>query len=395
MPGATWAVWGLHPFAFVGTNPKAYRIGEEALEALVLVLQRRGYEVHAPVERDGALSFEQIGALGELPRGRTAAPEPGRYRLLPHPTQPKALFGYAVGPDSLKSWLHPAEQHVCTARRKAASYSVEAATPDQTRVAFLGVRSCDLAAAAVLDRVFATEDDGYRDRRSRAFLIAVQCTESAPTCFCVSTDTGPRARGGFDLALTEQFDESGHWFLVEVGTEAGAAVLDELAPLEASQDEIDRAHAASAAVEGTQQRSIQPEEARRLLAEQRESPVWENIAERCLGCANCTMVCPTCFCTTFDDVADLTGDHVERWRRWDSCFTFQFSYTASGVVRTSTAARYRHWLTHKLSSWHEQFGSSGCVGCGRCITWCPVGIDLTEELVRLRDAVPTSPEEAL
>ena len=376
------------------SKPGTYRMGEEALEALVLVLRRRGYEVHAPVERDGALVFEPIDGLAALPRGRTAVQEPGRFRLAKHPTQPKSLFGFAVGPDSLKSWLHPSEQLVCTMRRAADGDTVETDKAEATRVAFLGVRACDLAAAGVLDRVFDPEDDAYRDRRSRAFLIAVQCTESASTCFCVSTGTGPRAEEGFDLALTEQLDASGHWFLVEVGTEAGAAVLDEIAPLEASPEEVRRARAANAAAAHAQRRSIPPD-ARRLLADQPESPVWEEIAERCLGCANCTMVCPTCFCTTFDDVSDLTGDHVERWRRWDSCFTFQFSYTASGVVRTSTAARYRHWLTHKLSSWHEQFGSSGCVGCGRCITWCPVGIDLTEELTRLRDAAPRGPEEAL
>lgn len=101
------------------------------------------------------------------------------------------------------------------------------------------------------------------------------------------------------------------------------------------------------------------------------------------------MVCPTCFCSSVHDVADLSGDNVERIRQWDSCFNLDFSYTKGGTVRDNTRSRYRQWLTHKLASWQDQFDSLGCVGCGRCITWCPVGIDLTEEVQAIR-VKPTS-----
>ncbi|WP_325063331.1 4Fe-4S dicluster domain-containing protein [Halovulum marinum] len=116
-----------------------------------------------------------------------------------------------------------------------------------------------------------------------------------------------------------------------------------------------------------------------LLRENPDHPHWDVVADRCLSCANCTLACPTCFCSDVEDVNDLTGDHTERWRTWDSCFTADFSYVHGGSVRRSTKSRYRQWLTHKLSTWHDQFGSSGCVGCGRCIAWCPVGIDITAE----------------
>jgi Fe-S-cluster-containing hydrogenase component 2 len=121
-----------------------------------------------------------------------------------------------------------------------------------------------------------------------------------------------------------------------------------------------------------------------LLYRNPEHPRWDDVAERCLACTNCTLVCPTCFCGSVEDVTDLVGETAERWRRWDSCFTLDHSFLHGGSVRSSTRARYRQWLTHKLASWIDQFGTSGCIGCGRCITWCPVGIDITEEVAAIR-----------
>jgi len=121
-----------------------------------------------------------------------------------------------------------------------------------------------------------------------------------------------------------------------------------------------------------------------LMTSSYDAARWNDVAERCLTCGNCTMACPTCFCTTVEDMTDLSGDHAERWQSWDSCFELDFSYLHGGPVRSSPRSRYRQWLTHKLGTWHDQFGSSGCVGCGRCIVWCPVGIDLTEEVAALQ-----------
>ena len=102
-----------------------------------------------------------------------------------------------------------------------------------------------------------------------------------------------------------------------------------------------------------------------------------------MACGNCTLVCPTCFCATVQDTTDVSGT-VERDREWASCFDVEHSYLHGGSVRETTRARYRQWMTHKLSTWWDQFGTSGCVGCGRCVTWCPVGIDITEEAAAIR-----------
>lgn len=137
-------------------------------------------------------------------------------------------------------------------------------------------------------------------------------------------------------------------------------------------------------------RELNTDNLKNLLYQNYEHPRWEDVANRCLSCGNCTMVCPTCFCTAVEDTTDLTGESAERWRKWDSCFTLDFTHLHGGSVRVSTKSRYRQWMTHKLATWIDQFGGSGCVGCGRCITWCPVGIDITEEVAAMRGVASIS-----
>jgi ferredoxin len=230
----------------------------------------------------------------------------------------------------------------------------------------------------------AYPDEAYGARRTGAFIIAVNCTETGETCFCASMGTDPRADTGYDLVLTELIGEGR--FLAEVGTGAGAALLDRIPREEADEAVTEGALAEVAAAADRMGREMpEPEGLRDLLAGSLDAARWDDVASRCLTCGNRTMVCPTCFCTTVEDVTDLTGEHAERRQRWDSCFDLDFSHLPGGSVRTSGKSRYRQWLTHKLGTWHDQFGSSGCVGCGRCIVWCPVGIDLTEEVAALRE----------
>ncbi len=359
-------------------------IAASEIDTLIKALLRRGYDVIGPVVRDGAIIFDQVRGASDLPAGWTDEQEGGYYRLKHRDDQ--ALFGYAVGPHSWKKYLHPSEVRLWAATRQDGLFRIlgQAERPKQ-RYAFLGVRACDLAAIGVQDRVLLQDkfqDSVYNDRREGVFIIAVQCTQSAATCFCASMKTGPKSKKGFDLALTELGDE----FLVEVGSEAGREVLADLRHREASAEMRQTAEAAVAAAAGQQKRRLDTNGIQELLYANYEHPRWDHVAERCLTCGNCTMVCPTCFCTTVEDVSDVTGNQAERWRRWDSCFTTGFSYLHGGSVRRSAKARYRQWMTHKLASWIDQFGESGCVGCGRCITWCPVGIDITEEVAAHRNA---------
>jgi len=196
--------------------------------------------------------------------------------------------------------------------------------------------------------------------------------------------TGPGVGGDHDLALTELIDPGPHRFLVEVGSPAGAAVLDHVPTQPAVPGDAAAAEGVVARTAAQVRRHLDPVGIRDLLLDHPDHPRWADVARRCLSCTNCTMACPTCFCSTTEEVPDLDGGDTEKWRRWDSCFNLEFSQVHGRPVRSSGLARYRQWLTHKLASWHDQFDSSGCVGCGRCITWCPVGIDLTEEVRAIR-----------
>lgn len=357
-------------------------MGREGLDELIALLRGDGYEVIGPTERDGAIDLHAVTDLGDLPAGIVDEQAPGRYRLSPRADG--AVFGFSNGPSSWKRFLHPPQSRLWQADLTGdrPEYLNDAQTPRQP-MAFLGVRACDLAAIAILDTVLAT-DEHYAARRQGLAVIAVNCGQAGGTCFCTSMGTGPAATAGFDLALTELVDDTRHEFLVEAATPLGERLLAALPTRAASANDTDAAAAAVARAAGQMGRTLETSGLQRDIAAAAESPHWQDVADRCLTCGNCTMVCPTCFCTEMEDTSDLAGDHAERWRHWESCFTLDFSYAMGGSVRQSGASRYRQWLTHKLSTWVDQFGTLGCVGCGRCITWCPVGIDITAEAAALR-----------
>jgi sulfhydrogenase subunit beta (sulfur reductase) len=356
----------------------------EALDALVAALRRRGFRVLGPTVREGAIVYDELESAAELPVGWSDRQEPGSYRL--ERRDDEARFGYAVGPHSWKQFLFPPHLRLWRARRNGGRPVVEEEPIDETPLAFLGVRACELHAIAIQDRVFTGGtfvDRDYAARRAGSFLVAVNCIEPGGNCFCASMDAGPRVGDGYDLALTELLDGE-HRFLVEAGSRRGADVLAELPSRPVAEGDVADAEAAVESAAGRMGRTLESADLRDLLAGTLEHPRWAEVADRCLTCGNCTLVCPTCFCSSIEDTSDLSGTETARTRVWDSCFSLDYSYIHGGSIRSSARSRYRQWLTHKLGTWVDQFGTSGCVGCGRCITWCPVGIDITEEVAALR-----------
>jgi ferredoxin len=364
---------------------KARLLAADDLQELIDALVRRGYSVIGPVVDQQAIVLGEIESAAQLPAGWLEEQDGGVYRLVRG--SDAAFFGHTTGPQSWKKYLHPPRRRLWRARRDGAALSIVPEEDEPPRFAFLGVRSCDLAAIAIQDRTFLEDhvvNPSYRDRRAGAFIIAINCSRAGGTCFCVSMGTGPKAEAGFDLALTELIEGKRHDFLIEAGSAAGSELLDELPCRDAAAADRQLADATVARAAAEMGRALDTDDIKALLQGNLRHPRWEEVAGRCLTCGNCTMVCPTCFCTTVEDHSDLEGNEAERWLRWDSCFTLDFSYLVGGSVRHSARSRYRQWMTHKLADWHDEFGTSGCVGCGRCIAWCPVGIDITEETAAIR-----------
>lgn len=356
---------------------------KEELQSLIAELVRRDYQVVGPTIDQEAIVYGEISSIDQLPLGWTDEQAPGSYRLSHR--DDGAYFGYVVGPHSWKKYLFPPRTTLLTAQKTQKGWAFLPPHLEEKKRALLGVRACELAALTVQDRVFL--DGPYRDReyearRSSLMIIAVNCTQAASTCFCTSMKTGPRCQSGFDLALTEL--ESG--FLCEIGSDLGGEVLAGCDCRDAGAGELNEADALRQRAVDMIHRQMQTNDLPQLLLENLDHPHWKVVGERCLSCTNCTMVCPTCFCSSVSEVRDLTTGDVERQRTWDSCFNPDFSDLGGAPLRNDIPSRYRQWLTHKLGTWHEQFGMSGCVGCGRCITWCPVGIDLTAEVASIRGA---------
>jgi ferredoxin len=358
--------------------------------ALFDVLVTEGYTIMGPTLQDEAIVYDQLDSVDDLPIGWTDEQDGGKYRLLPREDQ--ALFGYAVGQHSWKKVLYPPRTTLIQVTKANGSLQFTQTEVPETRYAFLGVRACELAAIAIQDRVFLDSgevDRTYQTARRDVFTVAVNCMVAGGTCFCVSMETGPRCTSGYDLVLTEVIDSDRHEFVFDAGSESGERVLSLLPGRSSTHEDartVDRIVERTAASMG---RTMDTTGIKELLLDNLEHPRWDDVAARCLACTNCTLVCPTCFCSTTGDSVTLDGLASTRTRTWDSCFTLDFSSLHGVPIRDSTRSRYRQWMTHKLATWFDQFGSSGCVGCGRCITWCPVGIDITEEVSAIRASLGT------
>jgi ferredoxin len=356
-------------------------LGKTAIEDLIAILWREGFKVLGPVARDGAIAFDEVRKVSDLAVAMRETQEPGRYRLVPGPAE--EIFGVVNGAGSLKPFFFAPDETLLEINRERRGFKVSEVAPAAPRLAFIGVRACDLAALAVQDRIFLHDrfhDTHYQARRKDAFMVAVNCTRSAATCFCVSMKTGPEATTGYDLSLTEL--EQG--FVMRAGSDAGRAIAAKLGLSPAPGNEVAATKARTDECAATMRRHLDTADLPRLLYDEAENPRWKDVASRCLSCTNCTMVCPTCFCHTVVDQQEIDGNMSRRVRQWDSCFSLEHAHIHGINFRPKIEHRYRQWLTHKLASWIDQFGSSGCVGCGRCITWCPVGIDLTEEVAAIR-----------
>jgi NAD(P)H-flavin reductase/formate hydrogenlyase subunit 6/NADH:ubiquinone oxidoreductase subunit I len=370
--------------------PKCAWLPREELDRLIALLREDGRKVVGPTVQDAAIVYDEIVSSADLPTGITDEQAPGKYRIKENGNGSAARsFDFASSPMSWKSFTFPASVVIASAKRQDGSLDYEDVEHDSPRMAYLGVRACDIAAMGIHDDVLAGGpyiDEDYADRRGKALIVGVECARPSGTCFCASMGTGPEVSSGFDIALTELDDG----YVVKCGSEAGNRITSRLeldAPTSLQLHAAAGVGVASRAIM-SEQLGVTTEGLKERLVKQVESGGWDEIAEVCLACTNCTMACPTCFCTDVKQTSDLMGTETVSERQWASCFTLDFARVAHGNFRPKVKDRYRQWLTHKFSTWVDQFGSYGCVGCGRCITWCPVGIDVRKSLLKVAPVKP-------
>lgn len=360
-----------------------YFLVREHFDQLIHTLQSCGFSCSGPLLRDGAILYDNISSSAEFPVGVTVQQKPGSYSV--ERTESARFFSWSNGPQALKPLTFTPRELLWQAHLSSTGdVEFESSLQHQHPLAVFGVKACDLAALELQDKHFLgnISDPFYHARRETLFLIGVNCSHPSETCFCASTGDGPSATSGYDLLL----DELDDGFIIQSGSEAGTGILNALNLPPATPTQIDTANSATALAAASQTRVLPEGNLAPMLFSQLDNPQWKAIAERCLSCGNCTSVCPSCFCHNETEIPSLDGKTSDHYREWDSCFTEGHSYTHGFVIRPDTANRYRQWLTHKLGSWHKQYGRSGCTGCGRCISWCPVGIDLTEEVNVLANA---------
>ena len=352
---------------------------------LINKLKEKGYTPIGPTIQNGAIIYSEINSSSDLPIGFTDVQKPGFYRL--ENSGNGSYFNFVVGPQSWKKFLYPSIQKLFTAYYKNNKLEIEREEDTKTKYALIGVRACEINSIEIQDRVFfggEFQNSKYKTLRKNSLIIAVNCSKAGSNCFCTSMGTGPEVKSGYDILLTEILNENEHYFLIEIGSERGNEIVSEVNTRDSNEIDLERKHQVIQKTISQIQKHLDTENLKEILLKNFENPLWDEVAKRCLACGNCTMVCPTCFCMTVEDYTDLQKTKAERIQKWDSCFTLEYSYIHGGSVRVSIGSRYRQWLTHKLASWHEQFDTSGCVGCGRCITWCPVGIDITEEATKIK-----------
>lgn len=363
------------------------KLNKEHLSSLFDKL-KDSHKVIGPKIENGVIVLSEID-VNDIPAGFEDHQKAGSYRLVKG-KRPE-IFSFSVGPDSFKRFLHPPVSEMFAFKRSRTGISITLPGREEKPLAFIGIRACDLSALKLYDRIFLegpVRDKTYASLRSNSLTIALNCSCPGDNCFCSSMGTGPEVKDGYDVVLTELRDS----FLIESGTVRGQDLLAQLDLEEANDTDVSEKAERIEACRRAMKKSIRAEELPGLIYRNLDHPRWTDIAERDLECGNCTQVCPTCFCNSRYDLVRLSGISTRsrevsgtRVRKWDSCFSRNFGRVHGGNFRPSRRARYRQWMSHKLAYTVEQFGLPGCVGCGRCITWCPAGIDITRELEALKD----------
>jgi sulfhydrogenase subunit beta (sulfur reductase) len=309
--------------------------------------------VYAPVRVKDWTEFRRISSLAEADLTQVNTKLSARGLLFP---QCETMFRFETSrPDKAEETDQPETQVI------------------------LGLRPCDAAGIAVLDKFFSGQgetDTYYQRRRDRTTLVGISCSAPADTCFCSAVGGSPTGTRGLDLILTDLGDK----FTAEPLSDKGAALVKDM-PEASAPDLAKKAELAGKAAAVITEH-IDTKELKRFLDTADSSPLWEELSLPCVNCGACTFVCPTCHC--FDITDETRKGKGARIRVWDTCQSCQYSQHASGHnPRQTHASRFRNRTMDKFKYTVDMIGEVSCVGCGRCIRECPAGIDIRETAEKL------------
>lgn len=244
----------------------------------------------------------------------------------------------------------------------------------------IGSRPCDAVSLPILDAVFSWDykDSFYLDKRKNTTIVSIACDEIEESCFCTSFgDISPSSREGSDLLLTAMGDD----YYVEVVSEKGSKIIEDNSGLFKDVEDVGAKDQKQEKVKEKVKRSLKIEGLKEKLDINFESPIWQEISQKCLGCAACTYLCPTCHC--FDIQDEMKKSVGKRVRNWDSCAFGHFTQMPGHQPRTKRFQRFRQRVMHKFKYYVDKFNKIACVGCGRCIENCPVNMDITKVVERI------------
>ncbi|MEW6070064.1 MAG: 4Fe-4S dicluster domain-containing protein [Candidatus Thermoplasmatota archaeon] len=248
----------------------------------------------------------------------------------------------------------------------------------------LWLRPCDAKSFLILDKIFDSEykDNNYINKRKTTTLVGLSCNSPSSNCFCTSIKGSPFSKENLDVLFTE-LDKS---YYVEVITKKGEELIEKAPRLfsEVSKEASIKKVELQAEAERKIVRSVEVNKITEKLKAIYESAFWDSIGEKCIACGICAYLCPTCHCFDINDEVSITRAKGARIRTWDYCTHQLYTLQASGFnPRPTQKYRVRNRVYHKFKYFQDNFNSTGCVGCGRCVEYCPVNIDVSEILSKI------------
>lgn len=284
---------------------------------------------------------------------------------------------------SAKDFFFPQTENLADFKMEGKKIEVIDVREESEDFVIFGVRACDARSFTILDKVFLSEpvDSYYKNRRDHGTVVTMACTKPAETCFC----------GTFGIDPTEPEGDAACWsdgesIFFKANNEKGQAFIDSVASLLEDGDtaKLDEVKAKTKEILGKLPLANLSTDAfgGDTLMEHFNSEKWAELSESCLGCGTCTFVCPTCQCY---DIRDFdTGHGIKRFRCWDSCMYSEFTKMAHGNIRNSQLERFRQRFMHKLVYFpSNNNGEFGCVGCGRCLSKCPISMNIVKVMKAL------------